>query len=570
MRTIIKYIKIVKELKLIQIVYRAKYIIKRRLTEVFSQQVTSYYYKKAYNKQSDLVTNWNVFLINKRKYYKGCLEEVLDYRLCFLNHEIVFPGKIEWHHLELNKGTRLWKLNLHYHEWLVDIATKFRLSGDQRYLDYLVATISDWIDYNPIGTKDYGKDNWNSYCISLRAVAWIKIISQIDAFLHQEFRNKFLISLRVQADFLSDNLELDILGNHLIKNWKALIWVGHFFNDTKYINIAKIVEKRWVLTQFTSDGMHEEMSPMYTGIVLEDLLEVYSLAREGSILDQINKTASALAPLTNGNQYLFFNDSVNRNEVSVLDLNNLLTAVTGKGLFTPDVFNVSGYVGVNHDNVHLVYDTAPAISGPQPGHLKCDQLSFELFIDGIKIFTNSGVFEYNDGECRRYARATEAHNTMKIGDYNQSEVLGSFRVMKKAITTSFIEKLTPNSVSVVGKVSGFDFKNSTHTRKLNFDGREVVIEDFYVSQSNYFASIYFHFHPDIIVRESNSGYELTHKDKTIAYFVCDNSDIKVIETDFYPEFGKRETKQTIVISNIPPEQTTKSVIKIHEKNLSYI
>src|SRR5690606_25118202 len=151
----------------------------------------------------------------------------------------------------------------------------------------------------------------------------------------EEFSRKYLRSLQMQMEFLSDNLELDILGNHLVKNWKALIFGGTFFNEPRYLRRAGKIEKDWIMTQFTEDGLHHEMSPMYTGIVLEDFVEVYLLKPEANIKEQIGKTALALSSLVNGNQYLFFNDSVNNNEVSVADLDRLLREAVKTGISSP-------------------------------------------------------------------------------------------------------------------------------------------------------------------------------------------------------------------------------------------
>jgi len=567
---LIEYYRVLKELKLIQVAYRAKYIIKRKLVEQFSKSITLYYYKKSIKKGITTACNKEQFLINKRSYYKYNLNEVFEYSFTFLNEKIQFNNQIEWNHGKLNHGTRLWKLNLHYHEWLIDVVDLYLRTKEEKYLIYFCDAINDWIKQNPIGTKDYGKDNWNSYCISLRLVAWIKIYSKIEQDLSEEFKERFLRSVRMQVDFLVDNLELDILGNHLIKNWKALIWAGYFFDENKYLKKAEKIEKNYILTQFTKDGLHEEMSPMYTGIVLEDLLEVYSLNRKELLREQIIKSAEALAPLVNENEYLLFNDSVNNNEVSVKDLNILLKTIVGKGLFIEGTFNVSGYVGLKQHDMHLVFDTASAISSPQPGHLICDQLSFELFVKNRKIFTNSGVYEYNNGARRKYARSTESHNTLKIGELNQSEVVGSFRVMRRSKTESNILSLKRNRIIIKGKVDGFDFKGTYHEREINYTNNTLIIEDYYNSPMQYSASIYFHLHPDITPLKFVSGYKLLYQDVLIAEMLMENLETELTKTDFYPEFGKKLKKHTIIIHNSLPNVKSICKILIYEKDIPYI
>ena len=36
-----------------------------------------------------------------------------------LNQSYFFDNKFDWHPSYLNEGTRLWKLHLHYFEWII-------------------------------------------------------------------------------------------------------------------------------------------------------------------------------------------------------------------------------------------------------------------------------------------------------------------------------------------------------------------------------------------------------------------------------------------------------------------
>ena len=51
--------------------------------------------------------------------------------------------------------------------------------------------------------------------------------------LPSTFRSEVEASLTEQIRFLVHNLETDILGNHLIKNVKALLWAGAFFSGAE-------------------------------------------------------------------------------------------------------------------------------------------------------------------------------------------------------------------------------------------------------------------------------------------------------------------------------------------------
>ena len=210
------YLRTLFRLKLVQVAYRIKYLVKRRVVQRFSAWIDRHYESKAVRASNSPLPCFQL-AHGIRSHYRGDLEDVLCNRISFLNRRIDFGPTIDWHRQDLNHGTRLWKLNLHYHEFLIDIAQAFINSREPRYINYVQNTIEHWIEHNPIGTPDYGKDNWNSYAISLRLVAWIKIHLLLKPHLDASFQLAFLVCLRKQALFLWDNLELDILGNHIIK-----------------------------------------------------------------------------------------------------------------------------------------------------------------------------------------------------------------------------------------------------------------------------------------------------------------------------------------------------------------
>ena len=167
-----------KHISFLQIVYRLIYIIKRKIIEQFG----SFHYSKyeeIFENTVLQVYNNSSFVLNNRCHYTDKIDDLLDNNFKFLNHNIDFGETIDWHKDELNKGTRLWKLNLNYHEFLIDVAYSFVETKDNKYINFVEKTISEWFEQNPLGTKGYGKDNWNSYAISLRLISWIKIYQLI-------------------------------------------------------------------------------------------------------------------------------------------------------------------------------------------------------------------------------------------------------------------------------------------------------------------------------------------------------------------------------------------------------
>ena len=64
--------------------------------------------------------------------------------------------------------------------------------------------------------------------MSIRIVVWMQQYERIEDFLSHDDKDIFFRSLLAQVRFLRSNLELDIGGNHLVKNVKALLWASIF------------------------------------------------------------------------------------------------------------------------------------------------------------------------------------------------------------------------------------------------------------------------------------------------------------------------------------------------------
>ncbi|WP_298542646.1 alginate lyase family protein [uncultured Aquimarina sp.] len=558
----IRYYYTIKNLHPIQVIYRLKYILKRNLYE----RNGSFFFKRLEKKFKKETTKINAdlkFVLNERTYYLDEINEVLENKISFLNHKINFDQKIVWHSEELNQGTRLWKLNLNYHEFLFDIAFKYKETKDQKYIDYIENTVSEWFVQNPLGTKGYGKDNWNSYAISLRLISWIKIYTLVGREFTKKFESFFLKLLWIQAEFLSQNPELDILGNHLIKNWKALIWCKHFFSTSRFDKEIRSVEK-FVYPQFSDFGMHEEYSPMYAGIVLEDLMEVFLFQKNNEKLENlIHKQFNNVRLLSNVNQYLFFNDSVDNNGIQFDQLNDFYYKIFKREFDQKEeVFDINGFIGVKTDKEHLVFDCAKVVGGNQPGHVHCDALSFEYFRGNEKIFTNSGTYEYNSGSRREYSRATESHNVLQYDDFNQSEVWSSFRMAREASVDYNTKCLEPDNLDIEGTVKGYDFSNEiTHKRRLIKKENTIIIKDTLIASTDRKSKLFFHLTPDfnfingkIVEKETN---------RKVATIQTSNS-YEVVSTEFYPEFGIWKEKETMIVCDIAPNEEVTTEIVFNE------
>ena len=183
--------------------------------------------------------------------------------VAFLNRFRGFgSGPMDWRAAEMPK---LWRYNLHYFDYLHWAGVSDRRKPE---------LIASWIGANPWGTPDA----WEPYTVSLRIVNWVKL------FLRPEWREEvsqgWLESLADQAAWLARNLEHHILANHYLKNGKALLFAGLFFDGAD--------AEAWRRTgpgdprgrgarAVLADGAHYELSPMYHAICTEDYLDALNL-----------------------------------------------------------------------------------------------------------------------------------------------------------------------------------------------------------------------------------------------------------------------------------------------------
>ncbi|MGR3318021.1 MAG: heparinase II/III domain-containing protein, partial [Candidatus Anammoxibacter sp.] len=232
---------------------------------------------------------------------------------CFLNKSVTFQNGIEWQSNELE---RLWLYNLHYFDYAFDLGVVNLVENDSDCFKSFRSLVVDWIDKNRrIG---YGC-GWEPYPVSLRIVNWIYAYNLFvdEMGKDAEFNIMFLKSIAIQTEFLSNNIERHVCGNHLVRNGKALFLAGFFFRGehaAKWKAKGENILINEAEVQILDDGGHFEGSPMYHLIVLQDYLEMFILSKRNNITFTVEeKLKKMLVFLVNiihpDNQIPLFNDS---------------------------------------------------------------------------------------------------------------------------------------------------------------------------------------------------------------------------------------------------------------------
>jgi len=332
---------------------------------------------------------------------------------------------------------KLWRYNLHYFDYLhwpvYSAGMKARL-------------IDSWIAAHPVPAGD----GWEPYPLSLRTVNWIKF--WLSGTTSEPPNQQWLDSLATQLAGLESRLEYHLLANHLVKNGKALLFGGIYFQGERadrWLELGLEILASEADEQILPDGGHFERSPMYHCIVLEDYLDVLNLLRsspgrvpaaaEAHLAQAATRALGFLAGITAGDGNIpLFNDSAFGIAVEPAGLLNYGARVLGWTVPAPPAgperlcFPDTGYFGYRQGGDSLLIDCGPVGPDYQPGHAHCDTLSYELCVDGQRVVVDSGVYGYDLDERRSRARRTAGHNTVEIDGREQSEIWGAFRVARRA------------------------------------------------------------------------------------------------------------------------------------------
>ena len=475
-------------------------------------------------------------------------------RFCFLNREYSLPDIEPWNDPGL---PRLWLYNLHYFDYL-------HTPGAEKHVDRLHSLITGWIKDNP-PKKGIA---WDPYPTSLRIVNWIKW-----TLLGNELEMSMQESLAAQARHLRQHLEFHLLGNHIIANAKALIFAGFYFageEADEWLNKGLSILKDEVPEQVLSDGGHFERTPMYHSIVLEDLLDLVNLAQsyrpngvqksdarvsavaEKKLLDVEPAWREVSGRMLEWLQAMshpdgdisFFNDAAIGIAPSPESLCEYAERLGIRGV-APAHTNIvhledSGYIRCQRDAVLAIHDVAPLGPDYQPGHAHADTLSFELSLFGQRVFVNSGISTYEEGEERLRQRGTGAHNTVVINGENSSEVWKSFRVARRARPQNLEIVEGDEGVTITCEHDGYRRLRGRpiHRRCWQHSSQKLVVQDEIEGEFKC-AVASFHLHPEVVAEQAAGADSLRLILPTgqRAELSVSGGRIELENSTWHPEFG---------------------------------
>ncbi|HEX7167613.1 MAG TPA: alginate lyase family protein [Acidimicrobiales bacterium] len=397
-------------------------------------------------------------------------EQIARGTFSFLGHTRSVAAPTDWSRPE---ASQLWRYNLHYFEWAAALATR---GGHASAQDAFLRLWRSWQQ----GARFGRWDEWSPYVVSVRA--W-SLAAVFDSLVRgTEIESDVVKSLESHAGFVLRNLELDVGGNHLLKNLKALVGLGVFLGDDDLVDRARGMIEREVGVQVLADGGHFERSPSYHCQVLGDLIDVVGLLRATGRedLDSVDHAIARMrawlgAMLLPDGDVPLFNDAelVGRPRIVLLE-------PTPAADETLTVLGDSGYVVARPSSrIHLVADVGQPCPPDLPAHAHADCLSFELCVDGTRLVVDTGTSTYAPGTRRQFERSTAAHNTVGIDGADQTEVWGTFRAARRAVPRLEAASESDGVLVVVASHDGYQRLpgRPLHRRRWEVRAAAVTIED---------------------------------------------------------------------------------------------
>jgi len=443
-----------------------------------------------------------------------------------LNKPHQFHQAIDWN---LDQYGKLWAYNLNYFDFL---------NQENILLTEGFLLIKDYIK-----NDDSLRDGKEAYPISLRGINWIKFLAKND--INDSDVNQILYT---DYQILLNNIEYHLLGNHLLENGFSLFFGAYYFKDEKLYQQASKILKEELKAQLLNDGAHFELSPMYHQILLKRLLDCIKLATLNSW------KSDGLVDFFKGRavEMLSWLEAITLKNGDVPMVND---ATFGIAPTSEQLFKYAKNIGLTWEERYLkdsgyrifktgVYELFIDVGqvGPdyQPGHAHSDTFNFELYVGGKPIIVDTGTSTYEKNQIRQKERATASHNTVKIGQYEQTQVWGGFRVAKRARITYLKESLN----QVIATHDGYSNIGVLHTRKFQSKEKCISIFDELSKTPQEDCIAFFHFHPNVNTFEVLEDSILVNEQIKIRF----KGNILSIDEEFYQyALGFNKTKKAMKI-----------------------
>ena len=417
-----------------------------------------------------------------------------------LRHEYVFAGHAETEPADRWRAAGAppaWTAALHGFDWLRDL----RAVGGKAARDHGRELVEDWL-----GREDRWRPlTWRPDVLAERLTNWLMAAEYLYPVDEELDAKPFLGSTIRQARHLSRVVGMLDPGTDRLLALCALVLAGVCMPSQ-----ARSLP-RWLdmlsaeaVAQIGGDGVHVTRSPARQLLILRRLVELHGVLRDAgidapqSLENAIARMAAALRALRHGDGRLcLFNDS-DEEENWLIDL--VLSRADMRGPIAEMSPEDAGFQRLSANRTMVVMDAGPL---PPPGfdqHAHAGTLSFEMSVGRQRVVVNCGAYAGVREDWRFAQRATAAHSTVTVDDYNSADVLGDSLIgARPGVAPVDRHEAEGNlwldvALEDYGGIAGL-----THQRRLylSADGANLRGEDNLSGKRQHRFVARFHLHPSV-------------------------------------------------------------------------
>ena len=387
----------------------------------------------------------------------------------------------------------------------------------------------------------YKKKTWETSTLSTRIISWIL---NVDIILNNstfDFRRNFLNCIISQTNHLKRNI---IFENNLKKKIEiliAIILTGLVFKEyEENFNIGIKELETLIKDFFDNDGFPLSRNPNDLIFFAKYLIFCKELIKDSQkyvpefLQDIIGKNLNCIHFIKTPNEQLpLFNGA------SVVNLNQIQKYLDE---FKPNSKNknLGGLFKIKYKNHFLIIDTERPPKQKFSKSYQSGPLSFEYFLDGIKIITNSGFGGHISKRAESLSRLTACQSTLSINDtsvtkFEKSEMIN--KVFGNSIEDTFksFELFSKDENGLIGCSSsnnGYEKKfGCTHKREIYIDKVNNCLKgvDHIIKAKDGYPIRYafrFHINPELSAVKTMSGNSALiqiSKNKSLIFTVKDEN-----------------------------------------------
>ena len=366
----------------------------------------------------------------------------------------------------------------------------------------------------------YTKKTWETSTLSSRVISWIL---NVDIILNNstfDFRRNFLNCIISQTNHLKRNIKFESNPKKKIEILTSIILTGLVFKEyDENFNIGIRELETLIKDFFDNDGFPLSRNPNDLIFFTKYLIFCSELIKDSQkyvpefLQDIIDKNLNCINFIKTPDEQLpLFNGAyaVNLNQIQ-----KYLEKVKPNNKNN----NVGGLYKIKHKNHYLIIDTEKPPRKKFSNSYQSGPLSFEYFLDGIKIITNSGFGSQISKRAEALSRLTACQSTLSINDtsvtkFEKSEMIN--KVFGSSIKDTFksFEFSSKDENGLKGCLSsnnGYEKKfGCTHKREIYIDKENNYLKgvDHIIKAKDGYPIRYafrFHINPELSVVKTMSG-----------------------------------------------------------------